>query len=68
MSWNLENSVVEGLYLGKFPVRGVVDLSRAQHGGEVSHHVALEQPIEVYGNMRNRVILENEFITRVIGG
>ena len=68
MSWNLENSVVEGFYMGEFPIRGVVELSRVKYGGGVTHHVALEQPIEVYGAMRDRVIVENQYITRVIGG
>lgn len=65
MSWNLENLSVEGLYMGEFPVRGSVELSRVKYGGEVSHHVVLEEPITVYGAIRDRVILENKFVTRV---
>lgn len=65
MSWNLENLSVEGLYMGEFPVRGSVELSRVKYGGEVSHHVVLEKPITVYGSIRDRVILENKFVTRV---
>jgi hypothetical protein len=65
MSWNLENLSVEGLYMGEFPVRGSVELSRVKYGGEVSHHVVLQEPITVYGAIRDRVILENKFVTRV---
>jgi hypothetical protein len=68
MNWNLENSIVEGMYLGLFPVRGKVELSRVAYGGGVKHSVALENPITVYGALRERVILEHEYVSRVIGG
>ena len=63
--WNLENLSVEGLYMGEFPIRGKVDLSRVMYGGRVSHHIALEEPIEVFGSIRDRVIVEHQYITRV---
>jgi len=65
MTWNLENLSVEGLYMGDFPIRGKVDLSRVMYGGRVSHHVVLEEPIEVFGAIRDRVIVEHQYITRV---
>ena len=65
MNWNLENCVVEGLYMGDFPIRGKVELSRVMYGGRVSHHVVLEEPIEVFGAIRDRVIVEHQYITRV---
>ena len=65
MSWNLEGLHVEGNYMGLFEVRGVVDESRVKYGGEVAHHIALDTPIEVYGQMRDRVILEHKYVTRV---
>ena len=43
--WNLEGMCVSGMYMGEFPVTGVVTLSRVQYGGEVSHHVELETPV-----------------------
>jgi hypothetical protein len=57
--------VVEGLYIGDFPIRGKVELSRVMYGGRVSHHVVLEEPIEVFGAIRDRVIVEHQYITRV---
>ena len=66
MNWNLEGLRINGLYMGMFPISGKVDLSRVQYGGEVSHHVALDQPIKVYGAMRDRIILEHKFVNRVL--
>ena len=66
MNWNLEGMRVNGLYMGLFPVQGRVELSRVQYGGEVSHHIALEEPVEVYGALRDRVILEHKFVNRVV--
>jgi hypothetical protein len=67
MGWDLEGLTVEGMYLGSIPVCGRVDLSRVKYGGGVSHHIALETPIEVYSAIRERVILDHENITRVMG-
>lgn len=66
MNWNLEGLRVNGLYMGLFPISGKVDLSRVQYGGEVSHHIALDQPIKVYGAIRDRIILEHKFVNRVL--
>ena len=66
MNWDLEGMKVFGLYMGQFPVTGKVELSRVAYGGEVKHHVALDTPIEVYGAMRDRVILEHGCIQRVL--
>lgn len=66
MQWNLEGKRVNGLYMGLFPVQGTVELSRVKYGGEVSHHMALEEPIKVYGQVRDRVILEHKFVNRVV--
>ena len=65
MSWNLEGLLVTGLYMGEIPVTGRVDLSRVQYGGTVSHHVVLDEPVTVYGAIRERVILENCFVKTV---
>lgn len=65
MEWNLENLVVEGRYLGDIPIRGKVMLSRVQYGGEVSHHILLDKPIEVYGSVRETVIVEHKWIEYV---
>ena len=67
MSWNLENLVVEGLYMGdpEFPICGKVNLSRVMYGGRVSHHITLDQPITVFGAIRDSVIVEHQYISRV---
>lgn len=65
MEWNLEGMTVTGKYLGDFPVTGKVELSRVKYGGEVSHHIVLETPIVVYGEIRERVILEHRNVETV---
>jgi hypothetical protein len=66
MNWNLEGKRINGLYMGLFPVQGKVTLSRVKYGGEVSHHMELEEPVKVYGAVRDRVILEHKFVNRVV--
>jgi hypothetical protein len=65
--WDLEGLTVSGLYLGSIPVKGKVDLSRVEYGGEISHHVQLESPIKIYGEMRERVILMHKHISSIRG-
>lgn len=66
MNWNLEGLRVKGVYLGSIPVQGLVDLSRVQYGGTVSHHIQLDTPITVYGAHRDRVILEHHNVEQVM--
>jgi len=63
--WNLEGLKVSGMYMNEFPVTGVVELSRVMYGGRVSHHVILTTPIVVYNEIRDRVILEHQFVESV---
>ena len=65
MSWNLETMLVKANYMGEFPVTGRVELSRVAYGGEVKHTVVLDQPVTVYGAVRDRVIVENQHILQV---
>jgi hypothetical protein len=65
-NWNLEGLMVEGSYLdGEFPISGRVELSRVKFGGSVCHTVSLDYPIEVYGAVRDRVIIEHRDVVRV---
>ena len=64
-SWVLEGDRVKGLYMGEIPVSGRVELSRVKYGGEVSHHIVLDQPIEIYSRVRDRVILDHKEVTQV---
>jgi hypothetical protein len=59
MNWILEGMRVTGKYLGDYPVSGRVELSRVAYGGEVKHTVVLDNPIGVFGVIRDRVILNH---------
>lgn len=59
MNWILEGMRVTGKYLREYPVTGVVELSRVAYGGYVKHTVVLDNPIEIYGSIRDRVILNH---------
>jgi hypothetical protein len=65
MSWNLEGMRVNATYLNEFAVSGVVELSRVAYGGNVNHHIRLDEPINVYGAERDRVIIEHSRIEKV---
>ena len=65
--WNLEGMQVVGMDMNDITVSGTVDLSSVKYGGEVSHHVVLDSPINVYGAIRERVILNHSEIVQVRG-
>jgi hypothetical protein len=58
MSWNREGQKVAGVYLNAYTVSGVVTLSRVKYGGQVQHTVKLDQPMELFGNQRDVVLLD----------
>lgn len=62
----LDGKRVIGMYMGDFAVSGVVRLSRVTYGGGMSHHVTLDNPINVYGAVRESVILESECVKGVL--
>lgn len=64
-NWVLEGLRVKGKYLGEFHISGHVELSRVAYGGKVKHTVVLDYPIEVYGAVRDRVILDHEAVQLV---
>ena len=66
-AWVLEGLTVTGLYLDSIPVTGKITLSRVKYGGTVSHHLQLDKPVNVYGAMRDTVILDNHQIQSVRG-
>ena len=63
--WNLENMYVSGKYMGEFPIIGKVRLTRVKYGGGISHHIDLIEPMEIYGNIRESVILNHSEIETV---
>lgn len=65
MQWNLEGMQVYGTYLDSIPVSGLVVLSRVQYGGNVCHTIQLDEPITVYGAVRERVIIAQQEVSRV---
>ena len=65
MSWDLTGLYVEGMYMGAIAVQGKVESSRVKYGGEVQHTIVLDNIIDVYGSMRDRVLVEHKYITRV---
>jgi hypothetical protein len=62
----LDGQRVIGMYMNEVAVSGVVRLSRVTYGGTISHHVALDNPINVYGAVRDSVILEAECVKGVL--
>lgn len=64
-NWNLEGLRVTGMYMGEFPVSGRVESSRVKYGGGVQHTVVLDEAIQVYSAVRDRVLLNHENVTRV---
>jgi hypothetical protein len=67
MTWNLESKRVTGMYLGMFPYTGSVTESRVKYGGQVQHTVLVDQPIEVFGAIRNIVTVSSTEISKIIG-
>lgn len=65
MSWNLEGLHVTGMYMGDFPCAGRVELSRVKYGGGIQHTVVLDQPMQVYSEVRERVLLDHEHVARI---
>lgn len=59
MQWNLEGKRINGLYLGLWPYTGTVESSRVKYGGSVQHTVKVDEPFKVYGEMRERILVED---------
>jgi hypothetical protein len=62
MSWILEGKRVIGKYMGVYTCTGIVTNSRVAYGGTVKHIVTLDDPIEVFGELRYTVILNDDEI------
>lgn len=65
MGWNLEGLRVRGLYISEIEVSGVVEASRSALGNRVKHHIVLDTAVNVYGNERDRVVIDDENIIEV---
>jgi hypothetical protein len=64
-NWNLEGLHVTGWYMGAFPISGRVELSRVKYGGGVQHTVVLDQSVQIYDQMRDRLLLDHENVSSV---
>jgi len=63
MGWNKDGSTVKALYLSEYLVTGKVTESRVRYGGSVSYHIDLDEPLFVFGSIREQVIVnENQVI------
>lgn len=62
----LDGKRIVGMYMGEYPVSGTVYLSRVKYGGGMSHHVTLNSPIEVFGAVRESIILDASEIKGVL--
>jgi hypothetical protein len=59
MNWNIEGAHVKGMYMNTFAFAGVVTHSRVMLGGRVQHTVALDSDINVYGAVRDTILIQN---------
>jgi len=66
MSWNLEGKRVSGKYLNEYFFTGSVIESRVKYGGKVCNTIVLDTPIEVFGELRTKVLVESDQIGQVL--
>ena len=66
MDWNLEGLRINGLYMGLFPYSGLVLNSRVKFGGEVQHTVLIDEPIKVYGEVRDMILVSKGEVNRIL--
>lgn len=59
MSWDLTGKRINGIYMGLFPYSGLVEDSRVKYGGKVQHTVVVDEPFKVYGQVRDRILVES---------
>jgi hypothetical protein len=66
MSWDLTGERINGLYMGLFPYTGIVESSRVKYGGDVQHTVVIDEPITVFGAVRERILVSITEINHII--
>ena len=66
MPWNLEGQRINGLYMGLFPYSGLVLNSRVKFGGDVQHTVLIDEPIKVYGEDRDMILVSKDEVNRIL--
>jgi len=64
--WSREGQIIEGAYLGSIAYTGIVVESRVMYGGNIQHDVVLLEPITVFGEARDSILVkENEIFVQV---
>jgi hypothetical protein len=66
MKWDLTGERINGLYMGLFPYTGTVENSRVKYGGDVQHTVVIDEPIKVYGAVRDRILVSITEVNRIL--
>jgi hypothetical protein len=59
MKWDLTGERINGMYMGLWPYTGTVIESRVKYGGKVQHTVQVDEPFKVYGEVRERILVED---------
>jgi hypothetical protein len=62
----LDGMRVFGMYMGDYAVSGTVRQSRVKYGGGMAHHVTLDNPIMVFGAVRDSIMLDETEIKGVL--
>jgi hypothetical protein len=62
----LDGKRIIGMYMGDFAVSGTVRLSRVRYGGGMAHHVTLDNPINVFGAVRDSIMLDESEVKGVL--
>ena len=65
MGWDLTGMTVWARYLDEYDVYGRVESSRVKYGRVIQHTVVLAEPTVIYGQLRERVLIEHKYVTRV---
>jgi hypothetical protein len=56
--WDRTNQRIRGMYVGAYEYDGIVRRSRVKLGGEVQHTVDLLDPIQVHGETRHAILVD----------
>lgn len=56
-NWHQAGKQITGKYMGIFPYSGQIVDSRVKYGGNVEHTVQLDEPISVYNDTRERILV-----------
>ena len=66
MNLNIEGQRINGLYLGFLPYSGLVVDSRVKYGGDIQYTVLIDEPIKVYGEVRDIILVGKGEVNRIL--